>query len=114
MSAKFIIKTRKNGEYEFNLLTGNGECILYSEGYSSLSACLNGIESVRKNSLIKDRFQMNTSYGGMFYFRLLASNKCQIGFSNKYSSIAGLENGRLSVQKNASIAIIENKVTPNV
>ena len=44
------IYTDKAGELRFRLKAGNGEIILASEGYSSMSGCKNGIESVRKNA----------------------------------------------------------------
>ena len=47
---KFEIYTDKAGEIRFRLKAANGEPILASEGYSSMSGCKNGIESVRKNS----------------------------------------------------------------
>ena len=47
---KFEIYTDKSGELRFRLKAGNGEIILASEGYSSMSGCKNGIESVRKNA----------------------------------------------------------------
>ena len=48
---KFVIKETKNGGFVFNLKAGNGEVIAVSETYGSLSACKNGIESVRKNAV---------------------------------------------------------------
>ncbi|MBQ3667732.1 MAG: YegP family protein [Clostridia bacterium] len=47
---KFEIYTDKAGEIRFRLKARNGEIIATSEGYRSMSACVNGIESVRKNS----------------------------------------------------------------
>ena len=47
---KFEIYTDKAGEFRFRLKAANGEIILASEGYSSMSGCKNGIESVRKNA----------------------------------------------------------------
>ena len=47
---KFEIYTDKAGETRFRLKAANGETILASEGYSSMSGCKNGIESVRKNA----------------------------------------------------------------
>lgn len=47
---KFVIKTVKTG-IKFDLKAGNGEVIATSEVYTSESACKNGIESVRKNSV---------------------------------------------------------------
>ena len=46
---KFAVKTVKSG-IKFNLKAGNGEIIATSEVYNSRSACLNGVESVRKNA----------------------------------------------------------------
>ena len=47
---KFEIYTDNAGETRFRLKAANGETILASEGYSSMSGCKNGIESVRKNA----------------------------------------------------------------
>ena len=66
--AKFEITTRKNGEFQFNLKAGNGEIILSSEGYKQKASCLNGIESVKKNSLEEKRFEMKEAANGKFHF----------------------------------------------
>jgi uncharacterized protein YegP (UPF0339 family) len=42
----------KVGKFRFRLLAANGEIIAASEGYSSKEACVNGIESVKKNAPI--------------------------------------------------------------
>jgi uncharacterized protein YegP (UPF0339 family) len=42
----------KAGQFRFNLKAANGEVIASSEGYSSKDACVNGIESVKKNAPI--------------------------------------------------------------
>ena len=47
---KFEVYTGKGGEYRFRLKAANGEIIATGEGYSSKQACLNGIESVKKNA----------------------------------------------------------------
>ena len=54
MSAKFVIKKDKRGEFRFNLKAGNGEIIATSEGYTTKAGCKNGIESVKKNAPIAD------------------------------------------------------------
>ena len=46
---KFAVKTVKTG-VKFDLKAGNGEVIATSEVYTSRSACLGGVESVRKNA----------------------------------------------------------------
>ncbi|MGJ0390823.1 YegP family protein [Microbacterium sp. CGR1] len=50
MAGRFELYTDKSGEYRFRLKSGNGEVIAISEGYSSKSAALNGIDSVRRNA----------------------------------------------------------------
>ncbi|MFT4259571.1 YegP family protein [Microbacterium sp.] len=51
MAGKWELYTDKSGEYRFRLKAGNGEVIaLSSEGYSSKSSALNGIDSIRRNA----------------------------------------------------------------
>lgn len=99
--AKFEITTRKNGEIQFNLKAGNGEIILGSEGYKSKASCLNGVESVKKNSQEEKRFEIKESQNGKTYFNLKASNGQVIGTSQMYASEASCKNGIASVMKNA-------------
>lgn len=103
---KFEIKTRKNGEFQFNLKASNGQVILSSEGYSSKSSCLNGVESVRKNSQDENKFDKKTSSNGKYYFNLKATNGQIIGSSEMYESASGCANGIASVKKNAPDAKI--------
>ncbi len=41
----------------FNLRAGNGQVILTSERYTTKAAALNGIESVRTNAPVDDRYE---------------------------------------------------------
>ena len=50
MAGTFELYTDRSGEYRFRLKAGNGEVIATSEGYTSKSAALSGIESVRRNA----------------------------------------------------------------
>lgn len=47
---KFEMYQDKAGEYRFRLKATNGEIIAVSEGYTTLSGCKNGVESVKKNA----------------------------------------------------------------
>jgi len=97
----FVISKRKNGEFQFNLKVGNGQVILSSEGYTTKANCLNGIESVKKNSVEDARYERKTSSNGKFYFNLKATNGQIIGTSEMYESESSRENGIESVKKNA-------------
>jgi uncharacterized protein YegP (UPF0339 family) len=105
---KFEVKTRKNGEFQFNLKAGNGQVILSSEGYTTKANCLNGVESVKKKNAQDDnKFDRKTSTNGKHYFNLKATNGQIIGTSEMYESASGMENGIDSVKKNAPDATVE-------
>ena len=106
---KFVISTRKDGDFQFNLKAGNGQVILTSQGYSSKSGCENGIESVRKNSQNDSAFERNESKNEKFYFNLKAANGQIIGSSEMYESKAACENGIESVKKNAPDATVSEE-----
>jgi uncharacterized protein YegP (UPF0339 family) len=106
--SKFVIKKRTNGEFQFNLKAQNGQIILDSEGYTTKSACENGIASVQKNSQEEQRYDKKISSNDKFYFNLKARNGEIIGSSEMYESEAGRDNGIASVTKNAPIAEIED------
>ncbi len=112
---KFAVKETATG-FKFNLLASNGQIIGVSEVYSGKEACLNGIESVRKNaeaanledqtadsvvSAVNPKFEIYTDKAGEFRFRLKARNGEIILSSEGYSAKASCENGIESVRKNA-------------
>ena len=98
---KFVITLRKNGEFQFNLKATNGQVILSSEGYTTKAACLNGVESVKKNSQVEERFEIKVAKNGKPYFNLKASNGQVIGGSQMYASERTMKQGIASVMKNA-------------
>lgn len=98
---KFVITTRKNGEFQFNLKATNGQVILTSEGYATKAACLNGVESVKKNAPVEARYEVKVAKNGKPYFNLKATNGQTIGASQMYSSEATMKNGIASVMRNA-------------
>jgi uncharacterized protein YegP (UPF0339 family) len=48
---KFEIYTDNAGEFRFRLKATNGQVIAVSEGYTTHAACVNGVESVKKNAV---------------------------------------------------------------
>jgi uncharacterized protein YegP (UPF0339 family) len=119
MAGKFVIMTAKNGEFTFNLKASNGEVILTaSETYTSMSACENGIASVKKNALApiedqtREESQANPKYelyqdkAGEFRFRLKAGNAQIIGKSEGYKAKASAKKGIASIGRNAPDAAV--------
>ena len=104
--AKFEITMRKNGEFQFNLKASNGEVILTSEGYTTKSACLNGVESVKKNAVEEKRYEKLVAKNGKPYFTLKATNGQIIGQSQMYASERNRNNGINPVMKNAPVAVV--------
>ena len=50
MAGTFELYTDKSGGYRFRLKAGNGEIIATSESYTTKSAAVSGIDSVRRNA----------------------------------------------------------------
>ncbi|MBB1088232.1 YegP family protein [Lysobacter sp. SG-8] len=109
MAGKFEITTRTNGEFQFNLLAGNGQVILTSEGYTAKASCMNGVESVRTHSEQETNFDRLTASDDRPYFTLKASNGQVIGRSQLYSSPSARDNGIQSVMVHAPSALLNDK-----
>ncbi len=99
--AKFELKKSKDNQFYFSLLANNGQSILKSEMYKTKAACLNGIESVKKNANEPKRFEKKVAKNGKFHFSIKARNGQIIGTSELYDAQAGCDNGVESVMKNA-------------
>lgn len=106
---KFVISTRTNGEFQFNLKASNGQTILSSEGYTTKTNCENGIESVKTNSQDDSKFDRKTSSNDKPYFNLKASNGQIIGTSEMYESETARDNGIESVKSNAADATTDDQ-----
>lgn len=119
MAGKFIITKAKNGEFTFNLKASNGEVVMTaSETYTSLSACENGINSVKKNALshVEDqtrgesatnpKYELYQDKAGEFRFRLKAANGQNIGKSEGYKAKASAKKGIASIGRNAPDAAV--------
>jgi uncharacterized protein len=106
MPGIFEIKKAKDGQTFFNLKAANGQIILVSEMYKAKESALNGIESVKKNAPLSERYERLKSKNDKFYFTLKAANSQVIGNSEMYESESSRDNGIDSVMKNAPAAEI--------
>ena len=78
MSGNFEVKKAKDGQTFFHLKAANGQIILASEMYKARESALNGIESVKKNASLPERYAKLTSKNGQFYFTLKAANSATV------------------------------------
>ena len=109
MAGKFVITKGRDEKYYFNLKAGNGEVILTSQGYKAKADCLNGIESVKKNSQSEGRFEVKKANDGKDYFVLTATNGQIIGKSQMYKSESGCGDGMKSVTSSAADASVADE-----
>ncbi|MGD0340895.1 MAG: YegP family protein [Bacteroidales bacterium] len=107
--AKFeVYQSGKKNEFRFRLKADNGQTILSSEGYTTRAACMNGIESVKKNAKDPKRVTKTQTPNKMFRFAVTAANSQIIGVSQNYKSESGRDNGVDSVKRNAARAEIKD------
>lgn len=112
MAAKYQLYKDKAGKYRFRLVAENGRIIATGEAYARRLSCLNGIESVKKNSgsSIEDttiespmipfpKYQILVDKAGEYRFNLSASNGEVIASSEGYSSKEGCLNGINAVRR---------------
>lgn len=118
---KFIIYKGDSG-CSFHLKAANGETIGTSERYAGKSACMDGIESVIRNSeaagvedqtakgarVRKDpKFMIYQDETGKYCFRLTDTAGQRILESQAYTAKASCQNGIRSVRLNAPMAEVE-------
>ncbi len=84
---KIVVKKSQAKEpFTFAFLDGVGKTIVKSENYAAKKSCLNGVESVRKNSQVDARYEFCESKNGKFYFNLKATNGQVVGTSALFAS----------------------------
>ena len=119
---KFIIRTADDS-FAFSLIAANGEPVAVSDAYASRSACLKGIESVRRNAAARIEDQTERGFAELpnpkyelykdrkrqYRYRLRARNGKIIavggGHADKELCVKGIE----SVRRNAPKAKIVEK-----
>ena len=88
--------------------------MLSSEQYKAHASALNGIDSVRKNAVREDAFEVRESSNDKFYFVLKAANGQVIGQSQMYASLHSAEQGCDSVRRNAPNAALQDESASSI
>jgi len=106
----YILSKNSSAPQPFHwvLKAPNHEVILTSENYTTKDDALNGIRSVRKNSLLDERYKRLTALDESPYFNLVAANGKVIGTSEMYSSKQMMEKGIMAVKKYAENAELQD------
>lgn len=105
-TGRFELFKGEDGQRYFQLLAGNGEQLLRSEGYVSLASAKNGIDSVQRNGVAADNYDVLEAVNGEYYFNLVAQNGEIIATGETYATRAGAERGVETV-----MAVVEGAST---
>ena len=84
-TGKFTLWQSTDGQWRFNLKSGNGATLLTSEAYSSRTAAINGMLSVQSNGVDPAMYEVRQTRTGHI-LHLLAANRESIGFSQVYKT----------------------------
>lgn len=106
-----IKKSEAKEPYSFTFVNDDGLKIVKSENYSAKRSALNGIESVKKNCTIDNRYEMKESKNGKYYFNLKASNGQIIATSHLFESETE-RNDAIEQLKQQAPEAMENELTP--
>ncbi len=107
MAGYFTFRAAKSGGYMFTLKSGNHQVVLASQVYASRQSAVEGMQSVRVNSQIPERFERKRAKDGSPYFVLAAANGQVVGSSEMYSSPASMETGIRSVMTNGATEVVK-------
>jgi len=111
-SAYFETFQGLDGRHYFNLMAGNGENVLRSQGYTKLSSAQSGVASVLENGFDKRQFDVKQASNGDWYFNLKAGNGQVIGTSEMYASKSNAERGARTVRALVRLTLAASQPAP--
>ena len=97
MPGKFELYRDNAGEFRFRLKAVNGNIVLASEGYGSVTSAKKGAASVQANCESPTAFVKTVTEGGKFRFNLKAKNNQVIGTSQNYETEGSRDAGIAAV-----------------
>lgn len=78
----FVISRKKDGMFQFDFRNKKDQVILYGGTYTRKTMCINGINSLQRNSTNSKNFNKKTSLDKFFYFNIKSANGKVIAISN--------------------------------
>lgn len=97
-SAHFETFTGTDGKTYFDLVAGNGQNVLRSQGYTTKESASNGIASVQSNGTHPAMFDVKQAANGEYYFNLQALNGAIIGTSETYATKSNADRAATTVR----------------
>jgi len=102
-----VFQSNKNKKFYFRLKNNKGDVVMKSQGYSTKRTCMNGIESVRKNSQVAERFDAQVQKNGKHMFNIVARNGQVVATSTSWEAKRSCTSNMTSVKKGAIKASVE-------
>ncbi|HFB99617.1 MAG TPA: DUF1508 domain-containing protein [Phaeodactylibacter sp.] len=102
-----VFQGKKDKKFYFRFKNNKGDIVLTSQGYSTKRTCMNGIESVRKNSQVAERFAPTVARNGKHLFNIVARNGQVVATSAKWDAKRQCTTNMTSVKKAAVKAAVE-------
>ncbi len=109
MAASFELLKNDKGHFHFSLKGSDGGTLLRSETYESKSSAENGIASVKKNSVLTERFERLAASDGRAYFNLKAGNHQIVGTSPMFAKTEARDAAIAAVQAHAEQAPVHDR-----
>ena len=104
-SGKWVIVTEPDGRMTAYLKASNGEKMLATESYSSLSGIKSGIDTLKKN-IENDNYAINLDKNGNFVFKIFSGANRLLCVGEGYSSREQCEKAFTSVKRFSKTAVI--------
>jgi hypothetical protein len=102
-----VFQSPRDKKHYFRLRNNKGEIVMKSQGYSTKRTCINGIESVRKNSQVPERFDAKVAKNGKHHFNIIARNGQVVATSSRWDVQKECKTTMTSVKKAAVKAAVE-------
>jgi hypothetical protein len=96
---RFEVFTGEDKKSYFHLRAGNGEIVLQSQGYTTRTAALKGVDSVKANGGSDARWEVTETVDGQFGIRLKAANGQIIARGESYASKSNANRAIDSIQE---------------
>ena len=104
-TGKWVIQKNEDGTYYFELRASNGEKLLTSIDYTSLSGAKNGIKT-HKNNILRDNIVISQNKKKQYFFKLLNGSKQLLCTGETYPTKSRCESAVDSVKRFAESAVV--------
>lgn len=106
---KFVISKTIDGYFKFDFIDNKGNILLRSGSYTRKTMCINGIESVKRNSQDSSKFNRKRFMNSEPYFNLKSFNGKILGTSQMYNDKTSRDNAIEILKSKAPGASIEDQ-----